>query len=330
MNRENIIGQSLLLERFEKTLSSRRVVHAYLFVGPKGSGKKTLSSLFAKALLCRSKGEKPCGICNSCIQFSSGNHPDVVTMGLQKDKSGIVVDQIRQMESDIKIKPYQSDYKIYFIEEAHLMNTSAQNALLKTLEEPPPYGIIILLADNIGNLLPTIISRCQQFKICGLSREETASFLERQLPLPRQEALFYAGLSQGIPGKALLLATDESLREIREALLGHITYHKNFDFIELFKLFDKNKDKFNLLLDMLVFWFRDLIFVKLMKGNKHIINSDKISLLNKLHKNFTIDALEDMINIIEDSRKIAGRSGNYKMTIENMLIGLQGGIDKCH
>lgn len=331
MNTEMIIGQSSLIKRLRSILDSDMVVHAYLFTGLEGSGKKTFARFFGQALLCSSRdsNEKPCGLCKSCRVFVTDNHPDVVWIRIPEDKNEIIKKQIEDMQSDIKVKPYWGDRKIYFIDKAHTMNKSSQNAFLKTLEEPPPYGVIILLADSTGTLSPTILSRCQQIRVGSLTREETARILEDRLGIDREEALFYGGMAQGIPGRALKLASDTKLKELRDSIPDILTSPDDFAIVDILNIFMKNREIFNELLDILVLWYRDLLILKMTDNNNSVINVDKISLLNKQVKAFTIDSLKDMIEKIENCRMIANSSGNYSMTMENMLMGLQEGINKC-
>ena len=161
MNSNHIIGQSTLIKGLKAIVDSGRVVHSYIFTGPEGVGKKTISDFFAKMLLCTDQ-DKPCNQCKSCRQFESGNQPDLIR--LKSEKGVIRVDAIRDLRKDIGIKPYQGSRKVYIIEDGETMNQHAQNAFLKTLEEPPEHAVIMILANNLTGLFPTIISRCQQIR----------------------------------------------------------------------------------------------------------------------------------------------------------------------
>ncbi|MGI6536973.1 MAG: DNA polymerase III subunit delta' [Caldicoprobacterales bacterium] len=320
MNTGTIIGQSPLLYAMERILDRGMIVHAYLFIGPEGSGKKTMSNLFAQALLCTNKGEgKPCRSCITCRQFDSGNHPDVVRVRILEGKTAILVDQIRDMQSVVNIKPYQAGRRICFIEDAHLMNVQAQNALLKTLEEPPSHTVIILLADNINSLLPTILSRCQHFRIGHLSHEEIAQLLNRHYSMDPEEASVYAVLSQGNPGKALTLANDETLHACREELARGIGLAGSVKIADLYGLFMDNKDRTEVLFELMELWIRDLILLKETGDWNLIINKDKSSLLSKQAARFTSKGLQDMIQKIELARTMLKSNTNYQLTIETML-----------
>lgn len=171
----DIIGQEPIKKHLQTALAQNNVSHAYLFCGDSGSGRHTLAKAFARALLCEqpTPDHDACGHCKSCLQAASANHPDIRV--ITHEKFNIRVDEIReQLNNDIQIKPYSSKYKVYIIPDAHRMNEQAQNALLKTLEEPPAYAVIILLSDNESALLPTIVSRCITLQMKPVSEKDIA------------------------------------------------------------------------------------------------------------------------------------------------------------
>lgn len=325
MNTSNIIGQSPLIARMEQVLAGGRVVHAYLFEGPAGAGKKTMSGLFAKALLCEKSEDKPCHKCIPCKQYESGNHPDVLLVRRLQDKTAISVDQIRELQSEIKVKPFQEGRRICFIEEAHLMNQQAQNALLKTLEEPPSHTLFFLLADNTSSLLPTIISRCQLFRINSLSTEDIAMILNKRLSIGHEEASIYASLSQGNPGQALALAGDDEFRTLRELLINGMNDAGNPKIMDLIGPFTEYKERVDDLFTILQLWIRDIIILRETGDFNLIINRDQSPLLRKQASYFTREALQVMIGSIEEARKRLKSNTNYQLTIEAMLSHFQGG-----
>lgn len=162
---KDVVGHKDIIQYIQNAVEQDKVSHAYILNGAKGSGKKMLAKLFAMTLQCENSQSEPCGECRSCRQADSGNQPDIIT--IQHEKPGsISVDDIReQLNGDIMIKPYSNRYKIYIIPEADLLTVQAQNALLKTIEEPPEYAIIFLLTENADSLLPTIRSRCVMLKL---------------------------------------------------------------------------------------------------------------------------------------------------------------------
>jgi DNA polymerase-3 subunit delta' len=325
MNTDNIIGQSPLIARMERLLASGRIVHAYLFIGPAGAGKKTMSSLFAQALLCTNNEERPCRSCSTCRQFASGNHPDVFWVRRPEGKTGIVVDQIRELQAAIKVKTYQAGKRICFIEKAHLLTQQAQNAFLKTLEEPPANTLFFLLAENTNTLLPTILSRCQNFRIGSLSSEGITELLNKRLSMDNQQTGVIAALSQGNPGKALTLAEDETFRSAREILIKGMSQAGSVKMLDIYGTFADNRDRVEELFNILQLWIRDLLILKETGEWELIINLDQTALLDKQVSYFTSSALRDMIENIEQSRTMLKRNSNFQITIENMLLSFQGG-----
>ena len=184
-----IIGQNHIKEHLQEAILSGMISHAYIFSGEKGSGKSMLADAFANTLLCERGEAEPCMVCHACKQFASGNHPDIRHLTTEKPDA-IKVDEIRkQIINDVGIKPYSSEYKIYIIPDAERMNPAAQNALLKTLEEPPSYVVIILLCSNELLLLETIRSRCVTLNLRPLKDAQVQEYLMKQNMFIRQKQL---------------------------------------------------------------------------------------------------------------------------------------------
>ena len=325
MNFSDIIGQSTLVNYLKTILSSGKIAHSYIFIGPRGIGKKTISNIFAKALVCYEKKQEPCNICQSCRQFESGNHPDVYRV--ISDKKTIGVDSIRDMQSDIKIKPFQGDRKIYIIDKADTMTVQAQNALLKTLEEPPKYAVIILLADNTSSLLPTVLSRCQLIKIPRLSPTHIAKIVEKKLGVSQEQALVYAKLSEGLPGKALELAGSQEYQQLREDVLNlieRLIHASALEAMEYAHFFEERREKVDDTLDLLELWLRDMLVCKENGETELIINMDRISIIKSLSKNFTTRAIRDMIEKVTATKKMLKSHANFQLAIENMLVNIRG------
>lgn len=325
----NIIGQSLLLDRLNNMISSGRVAHAYLLKGPKGIGKTTIGEVFAKMLLCKSSDTRPCNICQSCIQFASGNHPDYIYI-VPKGRS-IKIDQIRQLRQDIAIKPYQEGRKVYMIDDAHTMTQQAQNALLKTLEEPPAYATLILGTDNIHALLPTIISRCQTIPIRRLSSGDICTIL-RDRGLSTDEADVFAHMSAGIPGRAIEISLDERFKVLREGTIDYLDKLFSMDRGELLRstdLFMDNREDIDTILDILVVFMRDVLIYVETGDAVLIMNRDKLSIIDQYSKALTRRQVRNSIENIETARKMLDNNANYQLTIENMILAISGGVELC-
>ena len=178
MGFETLLGNERLKENLINSLSRGRISHFYVISGPEGSGKHTLARLLSAAILCRDS-EKPCGRCGPCRKALEGNHPDVITVDDPEHKT-VAVKLVRQAREDVFIRPNESDYKIYLFPQE--LATEGQNALLKILEEPPPYGVFLLLTDNADKLLPTIRSRCTELALQALPLSVMERALGREFP----------------------------------------------------------------------------------------------------------------------------------------------------
>ena len=157
---EEVVGQKSVVATLLNAVKTNKLAHAYLFCGPRGTGKTTVAKLLAKTINCTGEGEKPCGCCKNCLEIQESTYPDVIELDAATNNG---VDEVREIIEKVKYAPMSGKYKVYIIDEVHMMTSSAFNALLKTLEEPPEYCIFILATTEPHKVLPTIISRCQRF-----------------------------------------------------------------------------------------------------------------------------------------------------------------------
>ena len=192
---DGLLGNERLKENLSRSLRSGHISHFYMISGPEGSGRHTLARLLATAILCQS-GDKPCMRCNPCRKVMDNNHPDFITVD-DPEKKTVSVDLIRQAKTDIFIQPNESDYKIYLFPRAQDMGLPGQNALLKVLEEPPKYGVFILLTDNPERLLPTVRSRCTELALHPLDERTILHALARKFPKAAAEDLKAAAVQSG-------------------------------------------------------------------------------------------------------------------------------------
>ena len=216
MRLSDFVGYGDKLEHLMRSVQAGRIVHALLFAGPHGSGKRTMANLFAQALMCRGQEPRPCGVCPACKRFAAGSHPDVKT--IRPEKKTIGVDDIRDLIDYLALKPYEGGRHIAIIEQAEKLTPAAQNALLKTLETPPGDAMFFLISDAPGSLLPTILSRCQTVRFTDLSAEDCAEVLARR-GIPPERARLLSGLAQGSVGRALELDGDNDFAALRERVL---------------------------------------------------------------------------------------------------------------
>ena len=219
---KDVVGHKDIIQYIRNAVTMEKVSHAYIMNGARGSGKKMLASLFAMTMLCEKKGPDPCNTCHSCRQAEGGNHPDIIWVAHEKPNT-ISVDDIReQVNNTVMIKPYQGPYKVYIIDRAELMTPQAQNALLKTIEEPPEYAVIILLTENAQTMLPTINSRCVMLKLRNIRDTLIKKYLMERLEVPDYKADVCTAFAQGNMGRAIMLAHSEHFNEIRDEALKQI------------------------------------------------------------------------------------------------------------
>ena len=192
-----IVGHPKQLETLRLTLAHGRLHHAYLFVGAAGVGKKTIGLSLAKAIHCSVATGDFCGKCADCARIQDGNHPDVRFIEPLAGKKEISIQQIRELEKELNLRSFSGNKKIVILDPATLMNLSAQNALLKTLEEPPKDSLLVLIALNVGGLLPTLRSRCLRVSFAPLTRDQVAGFLVSQKKVPLEECRASCGHEYG-------------------------------------------------------------------------------------------------------------------------------------
>lgn len=195
MGFDALLGNRQLKENLTESLGKGHISHCYLITGPEGSGKRTLARLLAQAILCQGT-DKPCGVCTPCRKILDGNHPDYILVD-DPEKKTVPVELIRQARADMFVQPNESDHKIYQFPRAQDMGIPGQNALLKVLEEPPSYGVFILIADNPDKLLPTVRSRCTELKLQALPVDILEAQLQKNFPKASREDIAAASARSG-------------------------------------------------------------------------------------------------------------------------------------
>lgn len=245
MNFDSFVGNKSAVRAVRMAAENGGTGHAWLFCGEAGTGKKTLASLFAQALLCGGGEAKPCGRCGACLKFLKGAHPDISVIRKPADKSFILVEQIRKVREEIYIRPNESEYKIVLIENADNMNPAAANALLKVLEEPPAYAVFLLTADNERKLPETIVSRCRTVELFAVPLPEAKDWLSRRMPgadpAELSAAVLYGG---GNLGRSLGFLEDATVRRGYEQALElarALTTRREFDVLEALAPFEGDR-----------------------------------------------------------------------------------------
>ncbi|WP_417169090.1 DNA polymerase III subunit delta', partial [[Clostridium] scindens] len=275
---KDVVGHKDIINYIRNAVREDKVSHAYILNGERGAGKKMLANLFAATLLCEKGGPDPCNECHSCRQAESGNHPDIIKVTHEKPNS-ISVDDIReQVNNTIMIKPYQGPYKVYIIPQADMMTPQAQNALLKTIEEPPEYAVIMLLTENADTLLPTINSRCVMLKLRNIKDTLIKKYLMETMQVPDYKADMCTAFAQGNMGRAIMLANSEHFNEIRDEAVQLLKYINEMELSEIVQAVSRitaYKLEINDYLDIIMIWYRDVLLYKATKDMDKVVFKDQ-------------------------------------------------------
>lgn len=325
----DICGQSHIKEHLQNAIAMGKVSHAYIISGEKDSGKKMLAEAFAAALLCEKEGRDACGVCRSCKQAMDYNHPDIRYVTHEKPTTISVEDIRQQINNDIVIKPYASSHKIYIVDEAEKMNKMAQNALLKTIEEPPEYGVILLLTTNAAGFLPTILSRCVTLEMQPIPTDIIIKELMEKHRIPDYQAEVCASFAQGNLGKAIKLASSDEFNEIKNGMVAMLRRMENMDLYEIsqvVKQLEEYKPEIKDYLDLLTIWFRDVLLYKSTGNQQGITFRDEALIIKKQAEAASYNGLEKILEAVTTAKRRIAANGNYNLAIELMLLTIKENI----
>ena len=323
---KNVIGHEQIIQHMSTALKNKKITHAYIFEGPNGSGKNLLAKAFAKALEGEAGYGDSCDMCRSCHQMETGNQPDVKWLIHEKPATISVEDVRTQINADMAIKPYSSKYKIYIVDEAEKMNEQAQNALLKTIEEPPEYGIIMLLTNNLEAMLPTILSRCVVFHLKPVDNYKIVEFLEKEYGVPDYKARICAAFSQGVVGKAIAMASSEDFNDLQYHVLSIVKNIHEMDIyevVEAVKRLSVYKTDINDVIDMMMVWYRDVLVLKVTKDANVIVYKDEYRFLMEQAKRSSYEGLNDIIQALEKAKARLAANVNFEVAVEMMLLAMK-------
>ncbi len=303
MNFGDIIGHDNIKEHLQSAIRLDKISHAYIINGPQGSGKNIIARVFARTLQCEAGGVEPCDKCHSCIQALSGSNPDIISITHEKPTS-IGVNDIRdQLVADMQIRPYSNRYKIYIMDDADKMTIQAQNALLKTIEEPPGYGMIILLTENADGLLPTILSRCVRLELNPVDDASIKRYLVAKHQVSQEEAGFATAFAQGCVGRAEDIIGSEEFNDLKEQAFHIIKYAQDMTIGELVaavRAIAAHKANVDDFLDLLAMWYRDVLLFKSTNDANLLIFKGE---LNTIRKQASLSSYEGLGRILEGLSK---------------------------
>lgn len=322
----DIIGHNQIVEHLKNAIRMEKVSHAYIFNGEKNSGKMMLAEAFATALLCEEGNEEPCMRCRSCHQALEHNQPDIIYVSHEKPNLISVDDIRRQINNDIAIKPYSSKYKVYIVDEAEKMNIQAQNALLKTIEEPPSYGIILLLTTNADAFLPTILSRCITLNLKSVKEDFIIDHLMKKYKIPDYQAEVCAAFSQGNVGKAIQLASSGEFNELKSQTLSLLKKLDDMDLYELndcIKKINEIKPQIQEFFDLIILWFRDVLYMKATNDTNKLIFKDEVYDIKKQAAKRSYSGIQSILQTLEKSKVRLNANVNFDLVIELLLLAIK-------
>lgn len=322
----DIIGHEQIKEHLQNAITMDKISHAYIINGPDKSGKKMLAEAFAMALQCETGGTDGCMECHSCKQAMNHNQPDIIYVSHEKPNT-ISVDDIRsQVNNDIGIKPYSSKYKIYIVDEAEKMNVQAQNALLKTIEEPPAYAVILLLTTNADTFLPTILSRCVTLNIKVVPDEKIKKFLMKEYQIPDYQADVCVAFAQGNVGKSIQLAVSSDFNELKAAVLQLM---KRLDDIEIYEMgaaikqINEYKLTINDYFDLMMIWYRDILLFKATGDVNGLIFKDEVYDIKRQAEKSSYRGIENILEALHKAQIRLNANVNFDLVIELLLLTIK-------
>ena len=322
----DIIGHEEIIRHLKNAIQTEKVSHSYIFTGDPGSGKKLLAGTYAMTLQCEEGGTEPCGHCDSCKKAIGKNHPDIIMVNHEKPGT-ITIDEIRdQLIHDIDIRPYYSPYKIYIVADADLMTPQAQNALLKTIEEPPKYAVIILLTSNIGGLLPTIQSRCVRLDLKVVDDGLVKKYLMEHLHIPDYQAEIDVSFAQGSIGRAEEAATSQEFAEMTQNALKILKYANTMEVYELsdsIKALSAEKQNINDYLDIFQFWFRDVLMFKATKEIDNLVFKQEINFIKEQASQRSYENLEKILDSIQKTKVRLKANVNFELALELLFLTIR-------
>lgn len=321
---EKIIGNRDAKNYFKRAIDKNNLSHSYIFEGNYGIGKKTFALELAKALLCKDKKDgKPCEACKVCEMINAYTHPDVIW--IEQDTKVTKIDNIREnIVYEMEIKPYQSEYKIIIVKLADSISVQGQNALLKTIEEPPSYGIIILVCENMSNLLPTIKSRCIIVRFNPISTQEMEAYLKEK-SIMGMEAEIYSKLSGGSIGVIEDILQDESYMPLRKKSIEYLNRLSLADVMGLYdivKEVTEDKEAIEKVLKFWLLWYRDIAVLK-VSGNRDLYYKDYERQLLDTSSKLTYNKVNKNIEFIKGAIADIRQNVYSTFVIENLLLQLK-------
>jgi len=322
----NLIGHQWAVQLLRGHIIQNSLRHAYLITGPAGIGKKNLAVRFIQTIYCPDQAEPgtPCKVCQTCKKIDRLEYPDLFPIILKEDSSQIKIDQIRELIHQLSLTPYQASRKIGLLLNFEEANAPAQNALLKTLEEPPGDVILILTAITADSLLETITSRCEEIKLHTVPLSTTSEGLEQLYGISKEQAKFLAHISGGKPEIALGYHQDPAALELRETLLNDHLHILQSNSVERFKYaarYEKDSLMVHFVLNTWISLWHDILH-KTGKSRALLQNIDRISEIDQIAKTIDLKTTRNTLGHFHRAQNLLLENANLKLTFEDLLLQL--------
>lgn len=321
MSFNEVYGHKEVIEFFQNVIKNDNLSHSYIFDGLNGIGKKHFAINLSKAIFCKNNILDACEICDQCKKINHGNHLDFLM--IEPDGSSIKNEQIKSFQEFLSFKPNESKKKIVIINDSNLMTVSAQNTILKILEEPPAYALIIFISQNSNKLLETIQSRCQIIRFNPLKKSIIEKYLMNMHNVDQEAAEFIANFSNGNFSKAHKAVEDQEFLEIRNQIIDYtneLLLNKKIKSIQGIEIFQKNKKNIELIFDIMIGWIRDILIVQRTNDYDIVMNRDKIDSIKKHAYRLVDRDLVKIIQLIEETIKNIEMNVNFKLAIDHLVL----------
>ena len=319
-----MVGQEHITRTLRNQIIANRVGHAYLFNGVRGTGKTTSAKVLARAVNCLNPQDgEPCNECEICKAALDGSLTDIVEMDAASNNS---VEDIRSIREEVNFLPTKAKYRVYIIDEVHMLSTGAFNALLKTLEEPPAYAVILLLTNNKDRLLDTILSRCVSMTLGSVRESEIEDYLKANTGASHADIAFAAAFSLGNIGRALHVLDTEEFKDMLNDTMNVITHMKSMEIYEVVsyaKSLTKYKNEIYDFLDIIMVWYRDMLILKTTGSLNQLVFKDKYRQLKDQEIYISFEGISHILDEVEKARRRLIANVNFEVAIEMLLVTIK-------
>jgi len=322
MSFKDVRGQEEQITLLRNAIEKDRLAHAYLFFGMKGVGKRTTAEVFAKALNCSEGRLDACDRCISCLKIEKSNHPDVTV--LKAAGQFIRIQDIREIQNQMRFRPFEGRKRVFILIDAETMNIAAANALLKTLEEPSPSNILILLSSRPHQLPATIVSRCQKVRFRPLARADVAGYLREKMGLGEEEADLLAASAAGSIGRAVEMQRDSEL-QVRDRLIAGISRCRKDGPVGLLLMagaLGKDREAILKNLDILRSWYRDVLVYSKTGEKGNLFHRNRLETVKSFAEKLTTADVLKNVTAVNRAARAVERNANKHLTLETLLFKL--------